>query len=76
MMTGNEYAVLSNVPMSDKEREKHGGDSSSVEVPRQCAIKIGSEGVPVSMSYVQQLFCSTPCFFAYSLMGTYLHPIH
>jgi len=47
MMTGNEYAVLSNVPMSDKEREKNGGDSSSVEVPRQCAIKIGSEGVPL-----------------------------
>eukprot|EP00584_Thalassiosira_punctigera_P001662 CAMPEP_0172538584 /NCGR_PEP_ID=MMETSP1067-20121228/9951_1 /TAXON_ID=265564 ORGANISM="Thalassiosira punctigera, Strain Tpunct2005C2" /NCGR_SAMPLE_ID=MMETSP1067 /ASSEMBLY_ACC=CAM_ASM_000444 /LENGTH=549 /DNA_ID=CAMNT_0013324105 /DNA_START=250 /DNA_END=1900 /DNA_ORIENTATION=- len=43
--TGNEYAVLSNVPMSDKEREKNG--DSGAEVPRQCAIKIGSEGVPL-----------------------------
>lgn len=45
-MTGNEYAVLSNVPMPDKEREKKTG-AGGVEVPRQCAIKIGSEGVPV-----------------------------
>ena len=44
--TGNEYAILSNEPLSSKEREKNGGES--VEVPRHCSIKIGSEGVPVS----------------------------
>lgn len=57
-MTRNEYAVLSNVPLSAKEK---GGrhdkitattttdstSSSMVEVPRQCSIKIGSEGVPL-----------------------------
>jgi len=46
MKTGNEYAVLSNVPLSGKERERNSVDKS-VEVPRQCAIKIGSEGVPL-----------------------------
>jgi len=46
LKTGNEYAVLSNVPLSEKERDKMGSDGN-VEVPRQCAIKIGSEGVPL-----------------------------
>jgi len=46
-MTQNEYAVLSNVPLSDKEREKNSGNSNNAEVPRQCSIKIGSEGVPL-----------------------------
>lgn len=45
-MTGNEYAVLSTIPLSTKERDRAG----QVEVPRQCAIKIGSEGVPVSFT--------------------------
>ncbi|KAL7540463.1 hypothetical protein ACHAXR_012925 [Thalassiosira sp. AJA248-18] len=45
MKTGNEYAILSNVPSPSKEREKSG--DNSVEVPRQCSIKIGSEGVPL-----------------------------
>ena len=55
-MTGNEYAVLSTVPLKTKERARvQAGDE--VEVPRQCAIKIGSEGVPVSdlHSWVQSV---------------------
>ena len=44
MKTGNEYAVLSNVPQSEKEKNKN---LSNMEVPRQCSIKIGSEGVPL-----------------------------
>ncbi|KAL7537933.1 hypothetical protein ACHAWF_005943 [Thalassiosira exigua] len=43
--TGNEYAILSTEPPSSKEREK--GASNGSEVPRQCNIKIGSEGVPL-----------------------------
>ena len=46
LKTQNEYAILSNVPLSSKAREKS-GDNGTVEVPRQCAIKIGSEGVPL-----------------------------
>lgn len=46
MGTGNEYAILSNVPLAEKEKDKSGNDNV---VPRQCAIKIGSEGVPVSI---------------------------
>lgn len=50
-MTNNEYAILSNIPQSGKEREKKttsaGGREDAEEVPRQCNIKIGSEGVPL-----------------------------
>lgn len=46
-MTGNEYAVLSTIPLSKKDRARV-ESSGEVEVPRQCAIKVGSEGVPVS----------------------------
>ena len=55
-MTNNEYAILSNTPQSSKEREKKkstsfGGvlveEEEEEEVPRQCNIKIGSEGVPL-----------------------------
>lgn len=42
-LTNNEYAVLSNVPLSAKEKASF----NPVEVPRQCEIKIGSEGVPL-----------------------------
>jgi hypothetical protein len=49
LMTGNEYAVLSGVPLSTKERTRVQA-GAEVEVPRQCAIKIGSEGVPVRLS--------------------------
>jgi hypothetical protein len=44
--TGNEYAVLSTIPLSSKDRSST--ENGGAEVPRQCAIKIGSEGVPVS----------------------------
>jgi len=45
-LTNNEFAVLSNVPLSAK--EKASSSSNPVEeVPRQCEIKIGSEGVPL-----------------------------
>jgi hypothetical protein len=47
-MTGNEYAVLSTIPLSTKEKARVDG-AAEVEVSRQCAIKIGSEGVPVSL---------------------------
>ena len=43
--TNNEYALLSNVPLSVK--DKGVASSIAVEVPRQCDIKIGSEGVPL-----------------------------
>jgi len=43
-LTNNEYAVLSNVPLSAKEKDTA---AATVEVPRQCEIKIGSEGVPL-----------------------------
>ncbi len=51
-MTNNEYAILSNTPQSGKEREKKptrlgGVVEEEEEVPRQCNIKIGSEGVPL-----------------------------
>ena len=48
-MTQNEYAVLSTVPLSTHERDRirTQGNSVAEEVPRQCSIKIGSEGVPV-----------------------------
>ncbi|KAL7480319.1 hypothetical protein ACHAW6_006064 [Cyclotella cf. meneghiniana] len=45
-MTGNEYAVLSTIPLSKKDRARV-ESSGEVEVPRQCAIKVGSEGVPL-----------------------------
>ena len=44
--TGNKYAVLSNVPERNKNYGIGGGDVAP-EVPRQCSIKIGSEGVPL-----------------------------
>lgn len=47
LMTGNEYAVLSTVPLTTKERARVDA-GAEVELPRQCAIKVGSEGVPVS----------------------------
>mmetsp|Transcript_6705 Transcript_6705/g.13789 ORF Transcript_6705/g.13789 Transcript_6705/m.13789 type:complete len:581 (+) Transcript_6705:114-1856(+) len=43
-MTGNEYGVLSALPFSLKDRERV---ESGQEVARQCAIRIGSEGVPL-----------------------------
>lgn len=47
-MTNNDYAILSNVPQSGKEKEKKStGAVGEEEVPRQCNIKIGSEGVPL-----------------------------
>jgi hypothetical protein len=49
-MTGNEYAVLSTVPLTTKEKARVQA-SAGVEVPRQCSIKIGSEGVPVSFTF-------------------------
>ena len=42
----NEYAVLSAVPSWERKRKE--GEGGEAEVPRQCSIKIGSEGVPVS----------------------------
>ena len=42
----NEYAVLSAMPSRERRRRQEEG--SQAEVPRQCSIKIGSEGVPVS----------------------------
>ena len=46
--TGNEYAVLSHIPLSEKEKKrKEKSGINNVEVPRQCSIKIGSEGVPL-----------------------------
>lgn len=49
-MTNNEYAILSNVPLSSK-KEKEISDNNNAaaeeEVPRECLIKIGSEGVPL-----------------------------
>jgi len=44
-LTNNEYSVLSNVPLSAK--DKGVASPIAVEVPRQCEIKIGSEGVPL-----------------------------
>ncbi|KAL3784284.1 hypothetical protein ACHAW5_010104 [Stephanodiscus triporus] len=47
---GNEYAVLSNVPERDKNYMIAGRDNDDgveAEVPRQCSIRIGSEGVPL-----------------------------
>lgn len=41
----NEYAVLSAVP--SRERRRRQGEGGQAEVPRQCSIKIGSEGVPL-----------------------------
>lgn len=46
-MTRNEYAVLSNVPLTAKEKGATTTDSTASSVPRQCDIKIGSEGVPL-----------------------------
>lgn len=49
----NEYAILSNVPERDKNYGIGGmiGEGvAAAEVPRQCAIKIGSEGVPLISS--------------------------
>jgi len=53
-LTNNEYAVLSNVPLSAKEKASSSSNNNNpssaavvVEVPRQCEIKIGSEGVPL-----------------------------
>jgi len=52
----NEYAILSNVPERDKNYGIGGGIGGgegggvAPEVPRQCAIKIGSEGVPLISS--------------------------
>ena len=44
----NEYAVLSNPPLhtTEKQRKEKNGVMNA-EVPRQCSIKIGSEGVPL-----------------------------
>jgi hypothetical protein len=44
---GNEYAVLSNVPERDKNYGIMGDADVDMEVPRQCSIHIGSEGVPL-----------------------------
>ena len=44
-LTSNEYAVLSNFPLSAK--DKAATNPKAVEIPRQCEIKIGSEGVPL-----------------------------
>ena len=48
-MTGNEYGVLSALPFTAKEKERV---EQGLEVSRQCAIRIGSEGVPVSFYFV------------------------
>ncbi|KAL7443612.1 hypothetical protein ACHAXM_009051 [Skeletonema potamos] len=45
-LTNNEYAVLSNFPLSAKDKGA-ATTTAEVEVPRQCDIKIGSEGVPL-----------------------------
>ena len=44
----NEYAVLSNPPLhtTEKQRKEKNGVMNA-EVPRQCSIKVGSEGVPL-----------------------------
>lgn len=55
-MTGNEYAVLSTVPLSTKDRARVQA-GTEIEVPRQCAIKVGSEGVPVSKCYEFAVDC-------------------
>ncbi|KAL3810880.1 hypothetical protein ACHAXA_003402 [Cyclostephanos tholiformis] len=47
MSIGNEYAVLSNVPERDKNYGIMGDPNVESEVPRQCSIRIGSEGVPL-----------------------------
>ena len=47
-LTNNEYSVLSNVPLSTKDKGGVATDKKNpFEVPRQCDIKIGSEGVPL-----------------------------
>ncbi|KAL7440028.1 hypothetical protein ACHAXH_008850 [Discostella pseudostelligera] len=47
-MTNNEYAILSNIPQKDREKKTAGtAGGEEEEVPRQCSIKIGSEGVPL-----------------------------
>jgi hypothetical protein len=43
----NEYAVLTNVPERDRNYGAMGDGAAEAEVPRQCSIRIGSEGVPL-----------------------------
>jgi Glycosyltransferase (GlcNAc) len=67
--TENEFGILSTVPAAKAEMESYAsGGAKFTEVPRQCSLKFQSNGIPVSVHWIDRLG-SFDCIISINRLG-------